>query len=209
MMSPQPLPSAAVVTGRPERPCVALFVTEGTRSERIDAFGACGLRVARCTFLAPDRALSGHRLRRLASLALAVPAVIRTRRQLASAAVFWARDLDVAVLALLARRIASSRAPLVYEVLEVPPAFTGRGPRSFLLRLLERFVLTRSNLLVVGSRALMGHYFAPVQGYAAPWALLGDGIHSDDGIAELCRRLVSWDRPTSLSESRRRILARG
>lgn len=209
MTQSQPFRKAAVAEGHPKRPCVVVFRRDDTPSNRIAAFQACGLRVATFTSQAPgsDDDPLGRTLRRLASLALALPSLIRARPQLASADVFWARDLDLAALALLARWIAKSEAPLVYEVLEVPRVLMGRGVVSFLLRLAERAVLARGNLLVVGSPALMGHYFAPVQGYAAPWFLLEEQIRGDGGMAELCRRLLSRAGSTGTA-GRQRVLAR-
>ena len=44
------------------------------------------------------------------------------------AAVFYARNIDQLLLALLARLIAASRAPVAYEVLDIPPILMRRGP---------------------------------------------------------------------------------
>jgi succinoglycan biosynthesis protein ExoL len=117
-----------------------------------------------------------HYALRLMRLLQALPRLVRERRRLAGADFFYARNIDMCALALLARAIARSRAPVVYEVLDVQRIFTGRGPVSFLFRLAERLILARIALLVVSSRAFISHYFAPAQGYAWPWFLLENKI---------------------------------
>ena len=65
-----------------------------------------------------------HRVR---ALLRAIPALFAHRDALARAAVFYARNIDQLLLALLARLIALSRAPVVYEVLDIPPILMRRG----------------------------------------------------------------------------------
>lgn len=84
----------------------------------------------------------------------------------------YVRNLDLAFLALVAKFLTRSRAPLVYEVLDVHPGLTKKGPRAALLRWLERAVLKRCELLVVSSPAFLNHYYRPVQGYKADTFLL-------------------------------------
>lgn len=196
-------PGAGDEARRPGAPRVAVFghdCTESTLIKRIKAFEACGWQVAGFTFrrekfncgYVPEWddtplgvTVDRHYLLRLVKLALAIPTLMLARRRLADADAFYARNIDMAALALLARWIAGSRAPVAYEVLDVQRVFTGRGALPFLFRLAERLVLARGDLLVVSSRAFMGRYFAPVQGYAAPWFLLENKLFGlDQGYAE-------------------------
>ena len=65
-----------------------------------------------------------HRVR---ALLRAIPALFARRGALKRAAVFYARNIDQLLLALLARLICASRAPVTYEVLDIPPILMRRG----------------------------------------------------------------------------------
>ncbi len=65
-----------------------------------------------------------HRVRALLG---AIPVVFAHREALSRAAVFYARNIDQLLLALLARLITFSRAPVAYEVLDIPPILMRRG----------------------------------------------------------------------------------
>ncbi len=110
--------------------------------------------------------------RRVLALLRALPVVTARRRTLRRAAFLYARNLDLAVLALAARWLAGARAPLVYEVMDVHRSLVGTGPRARMMRWAERRVLARTRLLVVTSPAYVSRYFAPVQGYRGQWFLL-------------------------------------
>lgn len=110
--------------------------------------------------------------RRIAALLGAVPRVIARHRALRRAAFFYARNIDQLLLALLARLVGRRPARVVYEVLDVQPAFVGEGWRSRLLRRVERAALRHVDLLVVSSPGFLRHYFQPLQDYRKPWFLL-------------------------------------
>ncbi|MEG7700648.1 glycosyl transferase family 1, partial [Listeria monocytogenes] len=85
-------------------------------------------------------------------------------RDLRAADVVYVRNLDMALVAWASARLAGSRAPLVYEVLDIQrlmvrPDWVGRIARA-----VERWILGRSALLVVSSPDFVSRYFAPVQG---------------------------------------------
>lgn len=111
----------------------------------------------------------GHRI---AALLGAIPRVIAKHRALRKAAFFYARNIDQLLLALLARLIGRRPARVIYEVLDVQPAFVGTGWRSRLLRRVERLALRHVDLLVVSSPGFLRHYFLPLQNYHKPWFLL-------------------------------------
>ncbi|WP_299842414.1 glycosyl transferase [uncultured Paracoccus sp.] len=98
-------------------------------------------------------------------------------RQLADAQVIIARNLDMALIALAARRLASLRAgkrpaPLVYECLDIHDLMTRPGRAGQIMRRAERHVLAQAALLVVSSPGFIREYFAPMQGYDGPVAVV-------------------------------------
>ena len=115
-----------------------------------------------------------HRLR---ALFRAIPTLFTQRELLSRAAIFYARNLDQLLLAFLARLITSSRAPVTYEVLDIPPILVRRGPVPTLLRAIERLCLRRISLLVVSSPAFHRNYYEAVQKYRGEWFLLENKLH--------------------------------
>ncbi len=165
--------------------------TDNAVIRRIAAFQAAGLEVAGFTFRRKkfnrnyvpswdnlalgetrDRAYGG----RLLKLAGACRKLVAARRRLAESSFFYARNLDMALLACFARRVSGSRAPLVYEVLDVQRAMLGRGLRGMALRWAERWVLAQARLLAVSSPAFVRHYFQPRQGFRGEWHLVENKI---------------------------------
>jgi succinoglycan biosynthesis protein ExoL len=173
-----------------EKPCLAFFghdSTDWSQIKRIRAFQDLGVKVLGYTFrrgrfnrnylpewedthlgVTEDRRY-GLRLLRLIQ---ALPTIVRRRREFTGADAFYARNVDMCILALFARWLARSQAPLAYEVMDVQRAFTARGMLSALLRGAERWTLRHADLLVVSSPAFVSQYFAPVQGYKGPFFLL-------------------------------------
>jgi succinoglycan biosynthesis protein ExoL len=115
--------------------------------------------------------------RRLFAHIAALPVLFEVRARLGAASVFYARNIDQLLLALFARLLFNPRAVMVYEILDVQPVFTGRGPVSRLLRWIERRCLSRIQLLVVSSPAFHRAYYAKVQDYRGPWFLLENKLH--------------------------------
>ncbi len=110
--------------------------------------------------------------RRVASLLSALPKIRAHASALRSADIIYARNLDMLALAAVARRLTGSRAPLVYEALDVRRVMVGNGLVSWLFRFAERRLLAMSDALVVSSPEYMSRYFWPVQRFAGPWHLL-------------------------------------
>jgi len=124
----------------------------------------------------PDIELGKSEERRLASRASASARalwiVFRERRSWRKATLVYARNLDLALLALIGKLLTRCRASLVYEVLDIHPHLTQRGMRGAVMRWLERRVLRRCDLLVVSSPAYLSNYFHPVQNFRGPTFLL-------------------------------------
>lgn len=114
---------------------------------------------------------------RAVSAARSVRLALRGWRQLAGAEVIIARNLDMALIALAARRLAAIRAgsrpaPLVYECLDIHDLMTRPGRAGQVMRAAERRVLAQSALLVTSSPGFVRNYFKPMQGYDGPVALV-------------------------------------
>ncbi|MEQ1710596.1 MAG: glycosyltransferase [Hyphomicrobium sp.] len=155
--------------------------------KRVSAFERHGARVIRFMFhrerpnlppMPADGAIElGATLdlaygRRLASLLSALRIIRAHASALRSADIVYARNLDMLALAAAARRLAGSRAPLVYEALDVRRVMVGHGAVSRLFRFAERRLLAMCDALVVSSPDYMSRYFWPVQGFTGQWRLI-------------------------------------
>lgn len=132
--------------------------------------------------------------RRIAALLGAVPRVIAKHRALRRAAFYYARNIDQLLLALLARMVGRRPARVIYEVLDVQPAFVGASWKARLLRRVERFALRRVDLLVVSSPGFLRHYFQPLQGYRKPWFLLENKLPANFSVMTGARRTSGGSR---------------
>lgn len=109
--------------------------------------------------------------------ARAVARALGDWRSLAGAQLIIARNLDLALIALAARRLAALRAgrrapPLVYECLDIHDLMTREGRVGRVMRRAERHVLSNAALLVVSSPGFIRNYFTARQNYHGPTALV-------------------------------------
>ena len=132
---------------------------------------------------------------RLSALLHAIPALFANRRTLARASIFYARNIDQLLLALLGRMIAFSRAPIAYEVLDIPAILMRRGFVPTFLRAIERLCLRRVSLLVLSSPGFHRNYFSAVQKYAGAWFLLENKLYPSPTRSTAVRRPGSGRRP--------------
>jgi len=192
-------------------PVVAYFgqdCTDNAVIRRVAAFRQAGMAVRGFTFrrhkfnrnFQPDwdnLALGETRDRdyrgRLTSLVRAAVLLWVERQRLSGVGIVYARNIDMALLALWARLVSGCKAPLVYEVLDVQRAFLGVGWGAKVLRWVERRILARSRLLVVSSPAFVREYFAPMQGFRGDWFLLENKVLA----AQLPAVTVSPRRPAA------------
>lgn len=115
--------------------------------------------------------------RRALGSARAVGRALTAWRRLADSRLIVARNLDLAMIALAARRLAAIRsgkppAPLVYECLDIHDLMTRPNLAGRVMRRAERQVLSRAALLVVSSPGFVENYFTPVQDHHGPTALV-------------------------------------
>jgi succinoglycan biosynthesis protein ExoL len=116
------------------------------------------------------------RLRRIIPLMFAAARLFRMRKRLAGVDLFIARNVDNAILALFARRITRTKAPLVYEVLDINSSCTAAGLQAWLLRKLERLVLARICLLVVSSPYFIWDYYQKHLTVSTNWLLFENKV---------------------------------
>ncbi len=115
-----------------------------------------------------DRAY-GHRLLRLF---LALPRALRAQSELHQAQVLVARNLDMALLCQVVRSGLRLRRPVVYEVLDIPAVMLADGSRGNLARVLERWVLRRSSVLILSSEAFYTNYYSSVQHFRGRYVVV-------------------------------------
>jgi succinoglycan biosynthesis protein ExoL len=84
-------------------------------------------------------------------------------RRLSGCDVIIARNLEMLVLAVLARQKYAPRAAVVYECLDVHRIFLFKGALSAGMRAVERLLMRRADLLIVSSPAFLREYFEPFQ----------------------------------------------
>lgn len=119
---------------------------------------------------------------RLKALARAIPAIIRTRRELGACDVLFARNLDQLLLAFIARVFFNAKPILVYEVVDIQPSFTAANLLGVAIRTIERILLGRIDLLIVSSPAFWRCYFAAIQGYRGEWILVENKLNPSGSL---------------------------
>ncbi|MCJ2056393.1 glucosyl transferase [Methylobacterium sp. J-048] len=129
-----------------------------------------------------------HYGKRLPLLALGIARALARWRDLRAADVVYVRNLDMALVAWASIRLAGSRAPLVYEVLDIQRLMVRPDRVGRIARAVERWILRRSALLVVSAPDFVTRYFAPVQGFSGPWHLLENKVMAHR-LAEVAHRL--------------------
>lgn len=119
---------------------------------------------------------------RLWAFAMSVVVLWRNGDRLAECGVIYAVNTDNALLALLSRFFCGSSAPLILELADIQPAMTGGGVGSKVFRMIERFVLKRSAILVTTSPGFVREYFEPMQKYDGEVFLLENKVYPSSGL---------------------------
>jgi succinoglycan biosynthesis protein ExoL len=181
--------------------------SQGTVMKRIQSFLDQGWDVTGYTFKRQRQAgqfdpfwnnvdlgeiANGRYLRRLIQLAGAALKAAQPAKGLKSADIIYARNLDLALIALTARALSGSKALVCYEVNDIRGLFVGRGWRSKLARWLERRVLKRADWLVTSSPWFQSEYFEKRQGFRGPTFVLENRIYdAGDGAIATARAALS------------------
>lgn len=111
-------------------------------------------------------------LLRIPKLLLAILKTVRHRDVLKQCDVIYARNLDMLLIAVTAKRLSGATAPVVYEVLDIQRVFLGKGLAGKLFRWAERRLLGATSLLVVSAPDFVSQYFQPAYGFTGRWFLL-------------------------------------
>ena len=98
--------------------------------------------------------------------------LFKARKRIRDATVFFAINLDLAVLAFSTRFICGKKIPIVYEVADIQPIMVQNNLQGKLFRFVQRRILKRIHLLVVTSPGFVKHYFLPTQNYTGKWFVL-------------------------------------
>jgi succinoglycan biosynthesis protein ExoL len=103
----------------------------------------------------------GRMLQRTVAVGRAALKMPRWQSVLADADVIVARQLETLILAASARKLTGSRAPLIYECLDIHRLMLAPGVVGRLLRALEAGLLRNCDALMVSSPRFVEEYFAP------------------------------------------------
>jgi succinoglycan biosynthesis protein ExoL len=115
-------------------------------------------------------------LRRIPQLFSAFVTIVRHRTWLTGCQVFYARNIDMLLLAVAVRLALRLPATIIYEVLDVQRVFLRADTVGTLMRWAERRLMSFCALLVVSSQDFMDHYFVGRQNYRGPWYLLENKV---------------------------------
>ena len=205
MQSPSSHESASREGDRPA-PRIAFFAhdsTESTVTKRVAAFQASGAHVIGFMFrrVRPKPAspetwdnvdlgitVDRNYVKRVPKLLAGLLKLMKSRPALRSCRIFYARNIDMLLLAFLAKRLVAPRAVLAYEVLDVQRIFIGTGKINKAMRWVERCLLARCDMLVVSSPDFIARYFQPTQGFSGAWYLLENKVLVQPGTPQHLQR---------------------
>ena len=115
---------------------------------------------------------NGRLLRRILSIARAVPLSRSWHGELRQADVILSRSLEMLLLAVIVRSWSGATTPIVYECLDIHRLMTRLDLTGKFLRWIERRLLDVSSLLVVSSPRFIDSYFSKFHDRLPPWRLL-------------------------------------
>jgi hypothetical protein len=107
-----------------------------------------------------------------------------------------ATNLDMLFLANRARNSLPIRPKLIYECLDIHSTMLSKNPLSLTLRKLERYLLSKSNLVITSSPAFVEHYFKAVQSIRTPILLVENkALCLDKTVTSLPPDLTASEQP--------------
>ncbi|MCB9942368.1 MAG: hypothetical protein H6851_01915 [Geminicoccaceae bacterium] len=110
-----------------------------------------------------------------------------------------ARNIEQLLLALWVRQLSHGPLPIAYECLDIHRMMLGTGVTSRIFRLVERFCLTRTELLIVSSPSYIEEYFASRQHFRGRWLLVENKLPAEfTAIPRSSGAAVQPGRPTTI-----------
>lgn len=117
---------------------------------------------------------------RMFNFMLFVPVLIKIINN-KSIKVIYAFGIDMAFLSYIAKFMSKSKCIFVIEVHDIRELMTSRGITGLMARLLEKHVVTRSNLLIVTSEAYISSYYKEILGIKdIDWCLLENKLRKSE-----------------------------
>lgn len=127
------------------------------------------------------RTSNGRLVARIGSVARAAAGIAGWGWKISSSRVVLARNLDMLLLAYLARLLYCRSADLVYELLDIHALMTGASIPARLLRMLEGFLLRRCRYVIVSSPAFAEQYLSRYHPDHPPAVLVENKVLVADG----------------------------
>jgi len=192
----QAQPSAEPVGGAAaRRPRIAYFahnVNHADIPRRVDMLehGGADVRLlgfhrgnaSAIDFVDLGRTQDAKLLQRVLSVVKAAWTAPRWAKALDGCDVIVARNLEMLAVAAAARARGARNAKLVYECLDIHRLMSGRGLASRLLRGLERFLLARTDGLMVSSPGFVREYFAKIAPALPPVVLVENKVGVNETV---------------------------
>jgi hypothetical protein len=107
------------------------------------------------------KTVDGQLTHRMLSVAGALANIKRFEKYVSESSVVLARNLEMLLIAALARRLYAAHATLVYESLDIHSLLLRRHPTGGTFRLIESALWREVDLLLTSSPAFVRNYFAP------------------------------------------------
>lgn len=119
--------------------------------------------------------------KRLLAVARSILKVVKYRRLLRDTDLIVARNLDMLMVATVAKAITPNKSPkLIYECLDINNLMTGQGLKSKIFRWIERRLLSCTSKLVVSAPDFITCYFEPYQSWYGRSVLVENKIWMRD-----------------------------
>lgn len=118
----------------------------------------------------------GHYLSRIGTL---LRAVLQIHREAGGKDVIYAFNLDILFICWLGRLFRSKKIKIIYDVADIRNILIGDGFIPFILRILERFLLRRTSIVVVASPAYIDGYFKKIQNVDHNFFVIENKVEED------------------------------
>lgn len=119
----------------------------------------------------------GNYLYRAVLILTAILKIFSNAAAIRKAEIFYARNLDMLFLLILAKSFFGAQGKVIYEVLDIRRIQTGTGIASSAVRLLEKFLLNRVDSLVVSSRKFLSEWYQPLLKNGSKAYVLENKLH--------------------------------